>query len=507
MLFNSYTFFLYFPIVTALFFLLPHRYRWFHLLSASIFFYMAFLPVYVLILVVTIIVDYFAGLLIAEARGRRRKMYLILSLIVNIGFLCFFKYYDFCVENLNSVLNIQLPFMNHLWLSKGIIEANNWVNTNVNRVVGTDLQILQHIVLPIGLSFHTFQAMSYTIEVYRGAQKPERHFGIYALYVMFYPQLVAGPIERPQNILHQFHERKYFNWENLIAGLRLMVWGLFKKVVIADRLAVYVNLVFDKPGNYHWLNLALAVVFFAIQIYCDFSGYSDMAIGAAKVMGYDLMVNFRRPYFATNIKQFWDRWHISLSTWFRDYVYITLGGNRHGFYRQLLNLTIVFLLSGFWHGANWTFIIWGALHAIYSVGYMLFSRSAKERKWSLHGWFWQAGSWLLTFVLVCFAWIFFRATSVEGAFSFIRHLLSADDPQPFKLTLLTSDGSASFGLISLLIILVSLSIMILVEKRLQPRLVELNRRPVADITFLTLTSVWIILCGLFVNESFIYFQF
>lgn len=468
---------------------------------------MAFLPVYVLILFVTIVVDYFAGLWIERAEGKKRKWYLIISLVANIGFLCFFKYFDFIAENINAAFSLAVPMMKDLWLSSQIIEANNLVNEAVNHSLGTDLGVLENIVLPIGLSFHTFQAMSYTIEVYRGNQKAERHFGIYALYVMFYPQLVAGPIERPQNVLHQYHERKYFSYENLITGLRLMAWGLFKKVVIADRLAVYVNLVYDNPQDYHWLNVVVATLFFAIQIYCDFSGYSDMAIGAAKTMGYDLMINFRRPYFATNIKEFWDKWHISLSTWFRDYLYIPLGGNRVPFGRLLLNVSIVFIVSGLWHGANWTFIVWGALHAFYIIIYTVFSRLASQQQIKRQGWLWNSFGWGLTFFAVCFAWIFFRAENLAQAGNIIRHLFTFQAPQPFTWIVLSDDMKTGFGLVSMLLIVLCGWYMLLIERKYGSTLVEFNHRPGRDVVFMSATVFAIIAFGVFVKESFIYFQF
>jgi D-alanyl-lipoteichoic acid acyltransferase DltB (MBOAT superfamily) len=468
---------------------------------------MEFLPIYVLILVVTIVIDYFAGIWISNAQGRRRQLFLILSLIANIGFLCFFKYYDFFIININDAFSVHFPKMNELWLSGGIVKANNQVNGFLNGVLNTNLSYLETIILPIGLSFHTFQAMSYTIEVYRGNQKPERHFGIYSLYVMFYPQLVAGPIERPQNVLHQFHERKTFSWENLVVGLRLMAWGLFKKVVIADRLAIYVNLVYEHPTEYHWFNLVIATIFFAIQIYCDFSGYSDIAIGAARTMGYDLMINFRRPYFATNIKEFWDRWHISLSTWFRDYLYIPLGGSRKGYARQLINVSIVFLISGFWHGANWTFIVWGILHAAFNIIYMLWHRFMKQKGIKTTSVLWNAGGWLLTMIVVCFAWIFFRASSLDHAKEIINQIVSADATHAFRFVLLNADLKGGFGVTSMLIIAVSMLFMIIVEYRNGPLLIEYNNKPMQDISFLVAVTSWIVLTGIFVTESFIYFQF
>ncbi|HET6224970.1 MAG TPA: MBOAT family O-acyltransferase, partial [Bacteroidia bacterium] len=341
MLFNSAQFLFFFPLVTILFFLLKSNYRWALLLAASCYFYMFFRPVYILILFFTIIVDYYAGIFIERAKDpKTRRLYLIISIISNVSILAVFKYFNFLNENITGLaeligLHNPIPYLT--------------------------------ILLPIGLSFHTFQAMSYTIEVYRGNQRAERHFGIYSLYVMFYPQLVAGPIERPQNILHQFHEKQVFSYERAANGLNQMAYGMFKKVVIADRLAEYVNAIYGNPQHYSTLPIIIATLFFSIQIYCDFSGYSDIAIGAAKVMGYDLMENFNRPYLSTTISEFWTRWHISLSTWFKDYVYIPLGGNRTTKIKWYRNLIIVFLLSGLWHGASWNFIIWGALHSFYLV--------------------------------------------------------------------------------------------------------------------------------------------
>ena len=410
MLFNSLEFAFFFPVVTILFFLLPHKFRWMLLLAASCFFYMFFKPIYIFILVFTIIIDYFAGIWIArEPDKRKKKRLLLLSIVANVGVLAVFKYYNFIAININTVLE------------------------SVHR---TGTVPLLSILLPIGLSFHTFQAMSYTIEIYRGRQQPEKHFGIYALYVMFYPQLVAGPIERPQNILHQFHEVKHFDYENMRSGLIQIAWGLFKKVVIADRLALFVNQVYNNPVGYTGLPLIIATIFFAFQIYCDFSGYSDIAIGTARCMGYNLMTNFNKPYRATSIAEFWQRWHISLSTWFRDYVYIPLGGNRVPVGRWCLNILIVFMLSGAWHGANWTFIVWGALHGIYLLGERFFHKSRQPavrrtsdqqpgdqrpevRRPSLPATIFRR---LVVFTLVTFAWIFFRAQNLGQARYIIRNL-------------------------------------------------------------------------------------
>lgn len=398
MLFNSFQFLIFFPVVTIIYFLLPHRYRWLHLLTASCVFYMAFIPVYLLILVLTIVVDYIAGIMIAGSYGKRRKWYLVLSIVANVSILAVFKYYNFFIENINAVIH-QAGFETY------------------------DLPYL-NIILPIGLSFHTFQAMSYTIEVYRGNQKPERHFGIYALYVMFYPQLVAGPIERPQNLLHQFHAKKKFDYSGIVSGLRLMIWGLFKKAVIADRLALLTDPVFNSPHEYMPIVLVTATFFFAFQIFCDFSGYSDIAIGAARVMGFKLMKNFDKPYQSRSISEFWSRWHISLSTWFKDYLYISLGGNRVSVPRWFFNLFFVFLVSGFWHGANWTFIVWGALHGFYLV-FAIISKKYRDKinrlfriekiKWLDNGL--QVTT---TFILVLLAWVFFRANSVNEAIYILK---------------------------------------------------------------------------------------
>jgi D-alanyl-lipoteichoic acid acyltransferase DltB (MBOAT superfamily) len=360
---------------------------------------MAFVPIYILILGFTIVIDYFAGIYIENAEGNRRKLFLIISLIANIGVLAIFKYFNFLNENFSFLMH-----------GFGLTNPIPYLS----------------ILLPVGLSFHTFQAMSYTIEVYRGNQKAERHFGIYSLYVMFYPQLVAGPIERPQNLLHQFREKYDFNYERIVEGLKLILWGVFKKLVIADRLAIYVNAVYNNPEQHSGMTFILATIFFAFQIYCDFSGYSDIAIGSAQVMGFKLMTNFNRPYFALNISEFWKRWHISLSTWFKDYLYISLGGNRVSIPRWYFNLFLVFLISGLWHGANWTYIIWGGLNGFYLV-FAIISKGFRDKMNIFIGFkkipvLYHFSQILITFFLACFAWIFFRANNVNDAFIIIKKI-------------------------------------------------------------------------------------
>lgn len=402
MLFNSIQFLVFFIVVTLAYFSLSWRGRWILLLAASCYFYMVFKPVFILILFGTIVIDYYAGIWIAKTKDQKqKKILLIISLISNIGILCFFKYYDFLENSVNHALQIIgfRPVIPHL--ERVIPEVIlTWMVNNAG-----------HVLLPIGLSFHTFQAMSYTIEVYRGNQEPEKHFGIYALYVMFYPQLVAGPIERPQNMLYQFHSYFKYDFEQVKSGLVQMAFGFFKKIVIADRLSQVVDFAYVNPSEQNGLTIVTAMVFYSFQIYCDFSGYSDIAIGAARVMGFTLMDNFRSPYEARSVAEFWGRWHISLSTWFRDYLYIPLGGNRKGEFNKYRNQFIVFLVSGLWHGASWQFVIWGGLHGTYQVTAALRDKWMKKAGISFPD---NAVSRLLgiltTFSLVTIAWIFFRNT-------------------------------------------------------------------------------------------------
>jgi alginate O-acetyltransferase complex protein AlgI len=339
MLFNSLSFLIFFLIVSSLYFSLPHRFRWILLLGASCFFYMCFVPIYIVILAATITVDYVAGILIERTPApARKKAYLVMSIVSVCAILFVFKYFNFFNNNLAALARV--------------LHWNYPIKT-------------LRVILPIGLSFHTFQSLSYVFEVYRGRQRAEKHFGLYSLYVMYFPQLVAGPIERPQNLLHQFKEVKHFDWQRLWNGASLSLWGLFKKVVVADSLAIYTDTIYNNSRQHTGTSLLVATYFFAIQIYCDFSGYSDIARGISRIYGIELMKNFETPYFAKSISEFWSRWHISLSTWFRDYVYIPLGGNRVSLAWNMFNIGVVFLISGLWHGANWTFVIWGALHGMY----------------------------------------------------------------------------------------------------------------------------------------------
>lgn len=484
MLFNSLHFVLFFIIVTTLYYVLPHKLRIIMLLLVSCYFYMSFVPKYILILLFAITVDYFAGIYLEKLEGENRKLLLILSVLTNVGLLFVFKYFNFFNNNIAKLAS----FLHWNYPIEGL-----------------------SIILPIGLSFHTFQSLSYVIEVYRKKQKAEKSFIIYALYVMFYPQLVAGPIERPQNVLHQFHERHEFNFEGFIFGLKIMLWGFFKKMVIADRLAIYVNKVYSSPESYSGIALVAATVFFAFEIYCDFSGYSDIAIGSAKTMGFKLMDNFRQPYFSKTVSEFWRRWHISLSTWFKDYLYIPLGGNRVSSWRRNFNLLITFAISGLWHGANFTYIIWGSLNGIFLILENLvrnFETSFKSRlKGTLGSSIYLLIRAFITFFLVCFAWIFFRATSVSSAMYIIKRMFHFNGFG--KVSSLF--GVTSYGEFMLCVILI-LFLMLIDYINIKKGMWEFfDKKPLAfRWSFYYLLIFAILILGVYdvaTKTSFIYFQF
>ena len=483
MLFNSVDFLIFFPVVVALHFVLRHRHRWLLLLVASCVFYMSFVPAYILILLATISVDYFAAIYLDRAQGARRRWILISAVVLNFGVLFAFKYFNF--------------FNANLWT------LSQWIGFSYSRITF-------EVILPIGLSFHTFQSVSYLIDVHRGTQPVERHPGMLALYVMFFPQLVAGPIERAENLLPQFRTEQHFDFERAVDGLKLMAWGFFKKLVIADRLSIYVDAIYNQPENFAGGPLVLATYLFAFQIYCDFSGYSDIAIGAARVMGFRLMDNFRTPYFSSGFAEFWRRWHISLSTWFRDYLYIPLGGSRASNLRVPINLLIVFLASGLWHGASWNFVIWGGIHGVLLVSERAFSRlraatSAPAESAQRGGW--SAGiirslKIAAVFHFVTFAWIFFRAKTFSDAQYVIMNLFAADR-QPFE-TYIQNDAAGKAGVIVVCLLLFF--------EWLRSR--DWNETTLAKLRgyklnylFYAFLCVCIILMGVFDGESFIYFQF
>jgi alginate O-acetyltransferase complex protein AlgI len=389
MLFNSLAYLIFLPTVFALFWLMPFRYRWILLLIASYYFYMSWNPQLVVLILSTTFISYMTSLWLEKTQDRgKRKLYLTVGVLSSLSVLFFFKYTGFLLSIVNDVARL---------------------------ITAQDPGFAVKLLLPVGISFYTFQTLSYVIDVYRGTMKAERHFGYYALFVSFFPQLVAGPIERPENLIPQLRKETFFDRAMAVDGLKIMAWGFFKKMIIADYVAQSVNLVYNRPESFSGFALVIATFLFAVQIYCDFSGYTDIAIGSAKLFGYRLMLNFNSPYFSQSIREFWSRWHISLSSWFKDYVYIPLGGNRVPYKRHLINLFLTFLISGLWHGANWTFVIWGALHGTFIIFESLIAhlnRRRTPRPISGLTRFLKTG---LTFTLVLLAWVFFRANTLSDA--------------------------------------------------------------------------------------------
>jgi alginate O-acetyltransferase complex protein AlgI len=439
---------------------------------------MVWRPIYALLIVGSTLVDYIAAIQMSKAnRGGVRKLYLFSSLIANLGILFIFKYLGFFIDTINA------------------FTANNFD--------------VIYLLLPMGISFYTFQTLSYTIDVYRKQRVPEYHLGYFALYVTFFPQLVAGPIERSNRLIPQFRQEHTFDYVRTVEGLQRMVWGLFKKVVIADNLAVAVNHVYGNIEDMSGLTILIATGFFAYQIYCDFSGYSDIAIGSAKILGIDLMENFKRPYFSTSIKEFWSRWHISLSTWFRDYVYIPLGGSKKGSVRTYVNVLIVFLISGLWHGASWTFVIWGAIHGLYQL-YENATYKIRERLWKitkLDGtWIQWTVKWVITMSIVLISWVFFRSDSIDYALIAITNVF-------IELKENLTFGRIVSGLIEtrindlrFYVTIISLGLMELIEYFRQSTFAKEGQitDPLMNISYLIII---IVLFGNFNLEEFIYFQF
>lgn len=412
MLFNSFHFLLFFPIVVLLYFLIPKSLKNLWLLAASCYFYISWNAKYMLLLFFSTAVTYASGLLLAyfSAKNSRKwkKIIVGISFFLNLSLLFWFKYFDFIIVNINRILS------------------------------GLHMRLLNpafDILLPVGISFYIFQALSYTMDVYREETKVERNFMKYALFVSFFPQLVAGPIERSKNLLCQLGENHSFEFERVREGLLLMLWGYFLKLAVADRIAVVVDTVYGDYAAYGGGYLVVASVLFAFQIYGDFAGYSTIAAGAAQVMGFHLMENFDCPYFSQSVSEFWRRWHISLSTWFRDYLYIPLGGNRKGTLRKQFNILVVFLMSGLWHGAQWSFVVWGGLNGVFQIAGDCLKpvRDKLNRIFCLdrdtlgH----KAAKVFVTFLLVDFTWVFFRADQLKDAFLIIKSILSVHNPWIF----------------------------------------------------------------------------
>ena len=402
MLFNSWEYIVFLAVVVVTFFALPQRWRVPFLLVASYYFYMQWDWKFAFLIGAVTWVNWEAGRRIADAADlRTRKLWLWIAIVASLGVLFFFKYFNFFNDSFRAVF-----------------EAG-----------GLDY-LVPHldIILPVGISFFTFQALSYPLDVYRGDHGPERSLTRFATYVVFFPQLVAGPIERASTLLDQFKERHRFDLDRFGSGVQLIVWGLFKKVVIADRLGVYVAEIYSAPQLYDGSTLLLATYFFAIQIYCDFSAYSDIAIGSARLIGFDLSKNFNLPYLASSIAQFWRRWHITLTTWFRSYLYYPLGGNRVSTLAWMRNIWIVFVVSGVWHGAAWTFVIWGALHAAYYCVQWVWNKlvPTPERP----GWWAVLLGIFITFHAVVLAWVFFRAENVADAWLIVTTIMTDTGAMP-----------------------------------------------------------------------------
>ena len=415
MVLTSIEFIIFFVIITVFYFILPFRFRIGFLLLASYYFYSTYKIESLILLIILTFFNFLTGLLIGkENNTTRKKIILILSLFSNIFVLCWFKYVD-----IKTFVRFILP----------------------NYGIPNQLPSLEKI-LPVGLSFYTFKIMNYTIDVYRSRIMPEKKFSIFALYVSFFPQLISGPIDRATTLLPQFYKNHTFDYKGITDGMKLILWGLFQKIVIADNLAVIVDPVFNNPARYEGISLIIATLFFTFQIFCDFSGYTDIAIGTAQILGFSSMKNFDRPYFAQSIPEFWRRWHISLTSWFRDYLYIPLGGNRVSNYRRYFNVMIVFLLSGLWHGSTWTFAIWGAIHGFYYLISIITQPTRNKiahlcniQKFpNLHK-LWKI---FVTFSLVSFAWIFFRANSFSDAIYIISHLFSGWKADLNSMTFLLS---------------------------------------------------------------------
>jgi D-alanyl-lipoteichoic acid acyltransferase DltB (MBOAT superfamily) len=483
MTFNSWEFLIFYPIVASLYFLLPKKMKWPMLLIASYYFYAFYQAQLLFLIVLTTAVSFFMSHLIERTEKQlHKKLYLALTLTVCLGVLFFYKYFNF--------------------LSSGV--------SGIIALFGKEPpRIILDLVLPVGISFYTFQTLSYVIDVYRGEVKTEKNFFFYALFVSFFPQLVAGPIERPGNLIPQLKEPHEPSRENFIRGSKQMLLGFFKKICVADLVSAYVSAVYNSAENATSIAVIFATLMFAVQIYCDFSGYTDIATGCARIMGIKLMKNFDHPYSASSIKEFWSRWHISLSGWFKDYLYIPLGGSRRSPVRNMLNVFIVFLVSGLWHGANWTFVVWGALHGIYRVVGTL---TVKKRNDLICRIGLSPDSRpivimrrVCTFLLVCFAWIFFRANTISDAFALIGALFTHHAPIASALSSMSLDG------VSVFLIILSIATMLLLD-----RLVSYSEDDGSDILVkngafiyyvFAVVLVWLLLLSKGQSSTFIYFQF
>lgn len=478
MLFNSFEFLIFLPVVFLLYWFVFNKHlKWQNalVLFASYFFYGWWSWKFMGLLMVSTVLDYLYGFWVASPNRKKAKLFLWLSIINNLGILCIFKYYNFFAVQLQSLLDV--------------------FGLHVN-------PILLNVALPIGISFYTFHGMSYVFDIYRGDQKPVRNFVDYAVFVSFFPLLVAGPIERANHLLPQVQRRRVFDYNQAVEGCRLILWGMFKKVVIADSLAVTVDEIFKNYTSHSGATLILGAIAFSFQIYGDFSGYSDIALGTAKLFGFELLSNFKFPYFSRDVAEFWRRWHISLSSWFRDYLYIPLGGSKNGRYKAVRNTFIIFLVSGFWHGASWNFISWGFIHACGFLPLLLLNRNRRhlsevvafDRKLPNLSELWQM---LRTFVFVTVAWIFFRADGMSNALGYIQHMMSSIAKQPSQFLVLP-EGKSVFIYIAPLII--------------GDWYLRRDERKLKTMNSVVMFFVYMLLAALIVynfstDSNFIYFQF
>lgn len=473
MLFNSLQYIIFFPLVVTIYFLLPKvKHLRLMLLAASWFFYMAWKPEYIILLLTSTSIDYFVALRLSKVdEKRKRNLYLMLSVGVNLLILFGFKYFTFFDKNIHRFFGQFNLF---------------------------DKFITDNIILPVGISFYTFQTMSYTIDVYKKKILPERNFVKFALFVSFFPQLVAGPIERASHLLKQFDKKHTFSYRRVTSGLKLIFWGFFQKIVIADNMSRFVEAVYSNPTNYAGLDIILVTFFFSVQIYGDFSGYTDIARGSARILGINIRRNFNLPYFAKSFADFWRRWHISLSTWFRDYVYIPLGGNRSGNrYRFAFNIFATFILSGFWHGASWTFIIWGFLHGFFYTVERYFKKFKKDRN-NKTGRINRILKIIFVFVAVNFAWIFFRSKSVMIALTLIKNTFN------FSQLKISFDHTAM--LINLL--LSTLLFVVHLIERKKNIVAYVSEKPVmVRWSIYYIMIIILLIFGNFGIKEFIYFQF
>ena len=484
MLFNSIDFLIFFPIVFLLYWVFAKNLtlRNIFILISSYIFYGWWDWRFLFLIAISSFVDYYIGKRLGkENDDKKRKLLLFLSLFVNLGFLMYFKYANFFIESFAESFTF----------------------------FGSKLQVSTlNIILPVGISFYTFQTLSYTIDIYRRSLKPTNDIISFFAFVAFFPQLVAGPIERASHLLPQFYVTYKFDYKQVRSGFQLMLWGFFKKVVIADRLAILVNEVYNNPDTYSGPDFIVATLFFTFQIYCDFSGYSDIAIGLARSMGFDLMKNFDSPYFSKSITEFWRRWHISLSTWFRDYVYIPLGGSKRGKYRTYYNLFLVFVISGLWHGAAMTFVIWGAIHGIIIV---LEKATKKFREKVFIKTQFRKGlvfsglvSGLITFSIVAFAWIFFRANSFADAQYIISSMFSSENGHRLQEL-----GLSEFNVNLSIVLIVVLLLLEYINKYVNLKAYLNNRNVILRWSFYLVLVCTILLYGVYGDDSpqFLYFQF